>query len=88
MTWPNPFSFPSQRDLAALEKKVKVLSEETARLSKTYPESATRVQVKEREVTSTWQALVAKSQARASKLVQAEQLQRYLSNFRDLRYSS
>ena len=74
-----------QRDLAALEKKVKILSQECQRLSKTYPESAALMREKDREVVTAWQTLLTKSQARNSKLVEAEQLQRYLNDFRDLR---
>ena len=64
---------------------MKVLSQEYQRLSKTYPESAALMREKEREVVTTWQALLTKSQARNSKLVEAEQLQQYLNDFRDLR---
>lgn len=64
---------------------MKVLSQECQRLSKTYPESAALMREKEREVVTTWQALLTKSQARNSKLVEAEQLQQYLNDFRDLR---
>ena len=74
-----------QRDLAALEKKVKILSQECQRLSKTYPESAALMRDKDREVVTAWHTLLNKSQARNSKLVEAEQLQRYLNDFRDLR---
>lgn len=64
---------------------MKVLSQECQRLSKTYPESAALMREKEREVVTTWQSLFTKSQARNSKLVEAEQLQQYLNDFRDLR---
>ena len=64
---------------------MKVLSQECQRLSKTYPESAALIREKEREVVTTWQTLLTKSQARNSKLVEAEQLQQYLNDFRDLR---
>ena len=74
-----------QRDLAALEKKVETLSQEASRLAGSYPDSASHVMWKEREVGRAWQRLLARSQARKNKLVQAEQLQRYLNDFRDLR---
>ena len=79
-----PSSLP-QRDLAALEKKVNVLSQESQRLSKTYPDSAALMREREREVATAWKALLTKSHARNSKLVEAEQLQRYFNDFRDLR---
>ena len=64
---------------------MKVLSRESSRLCTTYPESSVRVRGKEKEVVDAWTALVARSQAREAKLVEAEQLQRYFNNFRDLR---
>jgi len=73
-----------ERDLAALEKKVNVLSQESQRLSKTYPDSAALMREREREVATAWKALLTKSHARNSKLVEAEQLQRYFNDFRDL----
>ena len=81
---PSSLSLPGQRDLEALENKVKVLSRESSRLCTTYPESSVRVWGKE-EVVDAWTALVARSLAREAKLVEAEQVQRYLTNFRDLR---
>ena len=81
------YSLPpfSQRDLAALEKQVKLLSQETQRLSTTYPDKATHVGRKEQQAVTVWRALISKSSARKSKLVEAEQLQRFLNDFRDLR---
>lgn len=64
---------------------MKILSQECQRLSKTYPESAALMREKDREVVTAWQTLLNKSLARNSKLVEAEQLQRYLNDFRDLR---
>ena len=40
---------------------------------------------KERQAVSVWEALIDKSTRRKSKLVEAEQLQRFLNDFRDLR---
>ena len=72
--------------MAALNNKIKVLSQECERLCTTYPESSTRVKGKEREVVKAWQALLDRSKGREDKLVEAEQLQRFLNTFRDLRY--
>lgn len=66
--------------------KVQVLSRESARLCATYPESSARVRGKENEVLKVWNTLKDRSKAREDKLVEAEQLQRYLNNFRDLTY--
>lgn len=74
-----------ERDLAALKNKITTLSQECERLSSTYPESSPRVRGKEREVVQAWEALLTRSEARKDKLVEAEQLQRYLNSFRDLR---
>ena len=73
-----------QRDLDALGKKVKMISQECARLSATYPESGRHVSERDREVAAAWNTLLKRSQARSSKLLEAEQLQRYLNAFRDL----
>ena len=73
-----------QRDLDALGKKVKMISQECARLSATYPESGRHVSERDREVAAAWSTLLKRSQARSSKLLEAEQLQRYLNAFRDL----
>ena len=72
--------------MAALKNKIKALSKECERLCSAYPESSPRVQGKEREVMKAWEALLNRSKAREDKLVEAEQLQRYLNTFRDLRY--
>ena len=74
-----------QRDLAALNNKIKLLSQECERLCTTYPESSTRIRGKEREVVKAWEALLSRSKAREDKLVEAEQLQRFLNTFRNLR---
>ena len=74
-----------QRDLAALKNKITILSQECERLCSTYPESSPRVRGKEREVARAWEGLLTRSQVRKDKLVEAEQLQRYLNTFRDLR---
>ncbi len=79
--------FTMQRDLAALNNKIKVLSRECDRLCSTYRESSGRVRGKEREVVKAWDALLTRSKSREGKLVEAEQLQQFLNTFRDLRYS-
>ena len=75
----------TQRDLAALEKQVTLLSQEAGRLSSTHPERATHVRKKEQQTVSIWRALIERSSGRKSKLVEAEQLQKLLNEFRDLR---
>jgi hypothetical protein len=63
-----------------------MLSQECERLCSTYPESSPRIRGKEREVVEAWEALLMRSKSRGDKLVEAEQLQRFLNTFRDLRY--
>ena len=77
---------PHQRDLAALNDKVKTLSKECKRLCDTYPESSVHVNDKENDVLLVWEKLLGRSKARKDKLIEAEQLQRFLNNFRDLKY--
>ncbi len=72
--------------MAALNNKIKILSKECEGLCSTYPDSSPRVRGKEREVVQAWETLLNRSKAREGKLVEAEQLQRYLNTFRDLRY--
>ena len=76
----------TQRDLAALEKQVSLLSQEAKRLANTYPERASHVRKKEQQTLTMWKALIERSTGRKNKLVEAEQLQRFLNDFRDLRY--
>ncbi len=78
--------FSIQRDLDALGQKVNVISEESARLCHAHLESHDHIKEKEEGVFTVWTALVKRSKIRKDKLVQAEQLQRFLNTFRDLRY--
>jgi spectrin beta len=73
-----------ERDLAALEKQVSLLSQEAKRLANTYPERASHVRKKEQQTLTMWRALIERSTGRKNKLVEAEQLQRFLNDFRDL----
>ena len=57
-----------------------MLSEDSQRLSKTYPDLSALMREREREVTTSWKSLLTKSHARNHKLVEAEHL-------RDPRYA-
>ena len=57
-----------------------MLSEDSQRLSKTYPDLSALMREREREVATAWKSLLTKSHARNCKLVEAE-------HFRDLRYA-
>lgn len=63
-----------------------LLSQEAKRLSTTYPDRAAHVRQKEAQTVTIWRALIERSSGRKNKLVEAEQLQRFLNDFRDLRY--
>ena len=75
-----------QHDLEPLQQRVKQLSQLAKRLSSTYPDSAKLLKLKEEEAVGVWRELTNKSQKRKEKLGQAEELQRFLNDFRDLRY--
>jgi len=60
--------------VAALEKKVNVLSQDSQRLSKTYYDLSALMREREMEVTMSWKSLLTKSHARNHKLVEAEHL--------------
>ena len=74
-----------QRDLKALGKSVEVLSQEASRLSGLYPESADLVITIEKETGDVWNRLMSRTEARKRKLSEAEQLQLFLNEYRDLR---
>ena len=75
----------TQRDLKALRKSVEVISQEASRLSGLYPESAELVIAIERDINEVWNGLISRTESRKRKLTQAEQLQLFLNEFRDLR---
>lgn len=64
-----------------------LLSQEAKRLANTYPDRASHVRNKEQQTLAMWKALIERSKGRKNKLVEAEQLQRFLNDFRDLRYT-
>ena len=74
-----------QHDLAPLEQRVQQLSQDGGKLRSAHPESARPIGEKERSVNSAWKELITRSQQRKEKLGQAEKLQRYLDDFRDLK---
>ena len=74
-----------QRDLKVLGKSIEVLSQEASRLSGLYPESADLVITIEKETGDVWNRLMSRTEARKRKLSEAEQLQLFLNEYRDLR---
>ncbi|XP_050699362.1 spectrin alpha chain-like isoform X2 [Eriocheir sinensis] len=73
-----------ERDLAALGDKIRQLDETANRLMQTHPEAADTIYGKQREINELWTQLTAKANARKEKLLDSYDLQRFLSDYRDL----
>jgi len=73
-----------ERDLAALGDKIRQLDETANRLMQTHPEQADTIYAKQREINEEWTQLTAKANARKEKLLDSYDLQRFLSDYRDL----
>jgi len=73
-----------ERDLAALDEKIRTIDEQGRKLMKNHPDSAETISHKQDEIHSEWTQLKRKAQLRKEKLTDSYDLQRYLSDFRDL----
>ncbi|XP_074654192.1 spectrin alpha chain-like [Tubulanus polymorphus] len=73
-----------ERDLAALGDKVRVLDETANRLMQTHPDQAEQIYHHQTDLNEKWNSLTGKADARKSKLLDSYDLQRFLSDFRDL----
>ncbi|BFZ06026.1 hypothetical protein BsWGS_09066 [Bradybaena similaris] len=73
-----------ERDLAALGEKVRELDETAQRLMQTHPDQAENIYEHQTEINEMWNALTIKADARKVKLLDAYDLQRFLSDYRDL----
>uniref|UniRef100_A0A8C5VTD7 Spectrin alpha chain, non-erythrocytic 1 n=1 Tax=Microcebus murinus TaxID=30608 RepID=A0A8C5VTD7_MICMU len=73
-----------ERDLAALGDKVNSLGETAERLIQSHPESAEDLQEKCTELNQAWNSLGKRADQRKAKLGDSHDLQRFLSDFRDL----
>ncbi|XP_037798638.1 spectrin alpha chain-like isoform X2 [Penaeus monodon] len=73
-----------ERDLAALGDKIRQLDETANRLMQTHPDAADTIYGKQREINELWTQLTAKANARKEKLLDSYDLQRFLSDYRDL----
>ncbi|XP_069465274.1 spectrin alpha chain, non-erythrocytic 1 isoform X5 [Ambystoma mexicanum] len=73
-----------ERDLAALGDKVNSLGETAERLIQSHPESAQDIQEKCTELNQAWSSLGKRADQRKEKLGDSHDLQRFLSDFRDL----
>uniref|UniRef100_A0AAY4DFK4 Spectrin alpha chain, non-erythrocytic 1 n=1 Tax=Denticeps clupeoides TaxID=299321 RepID=A0AAY4DFK4_9TELE len=73
-----------ERDLAALGDKVNSLGETAERLIQSHPEAVDDIQEKCTELNTAWSSLVGRADQRKAKLGNSHDLQRFLSDFRDL----
>ncbi|KAH0505287.1 Spectrin alpha chain, non-erythrocytic 1 [Microtus ochrogaster] len=73
-----------ERDLAALEDKVKALCAEADRLQQSHPLSANQIQVKREELITNWEQIRTLAAERHGRLDDSYRLQRFLADFRDL----
>lgn len=73
-----------ERDLAALGDKIRQLDDTANRLMSTHGDSADATYSKQREINEAWQQLQARANARKEKLLDSYDLQRFLSDYRDL----
>ncbi|XP_067134094.1 spectrin alpha chain-like isoform X2 [Centruroides vittatus] len=73
-----------ERDLAALADRIRQLDETASRLMQTHPDSADTIYGKQKEINEEWSQLIAKATARKEKLMDSYDLQKFLSDFRDL----
>ncbi|KAM9327207.1 spectrin alpha chain, non-erythrocytic 1 isoform 3-T3 [Gastrophryne carolinensis] len=73
-----------ERDLAALEEKVKALCTESERLQQSHPQNAQQIQVKGEELLTNWEQIRTLAAERHTRLYDSYKLQRFLADFRDL----
>ncbi|XP_043484059.1 spectrin alpha chain [Leptopilina heterotoma] len=73
-----------ETDLAAVKEQVEGVIEEASRLAELFPDAREHIAVKHEEADEAWVELLKKAAQRRSKLSQAEQLQAYFDEYRDL----
>lgn len=73
-----------ERDLAALGEKVRDLDNNAQRLMQTHPDQAESIYEHQTEINQMWNSLTIKADARKGKLLDSYDLQRFLSDYRDL----
>ncbi|CAJ0583549.1 unnamed protein product, partial [Mesorhabditis spiculigera] len=74
----------TERDLAALEAKMKQLETDQQRLCETHPDHADAIQAKMDEAKSQWNALQRKAAERKAGLERSHMIHRFLADYRDL----
>ena len=73
-----------QRDLAAISEQVETITKEAERLISLFPDAQEHIAAKHEEMVQSWNMLVEKATQRKEKLAQAEQLQMYFNDYREL----
>ncbi|CAH1785763.1 unnamed protein product [Owenia fusiformis] len=73
-----------ERDLNALEEKVKTLSGEADRLCDSHPDQQDQIRQKQTEIAQDWDRLSGKAAERKSRLDDSYYLHRFLAEYRDL----
>ncbi|XP_042865885.1 spectrin beta chain, non-erythrocytic 5-like isoform X7 [Penaeus japonicus] len=73
-----------ERDLAAVKEQVESVVEEAKRLADLFPDAREHISVKHEETVEAWNDLLDKSAQRKDKLYQAEKLQSYFDDYREL----
>lgn len=71
-------------ELGAVKEQVNAVIEEAIRLSEIFPDAKEHIEVKRDETTEMWSDLLEKTAIRTEKLKQAEELQAYFDEYRDL----
>ncbi|KAL4238363.1 Spectrin beta chain [Mactra antiquata] len=73
-----------ERDLAAISEQVESITKEAERLISQFPDAQEHIAAKHEEMVQSWNILVEKASMRKEKLNQAEQLQLYFNDYREL----
>merc|ERR1719415_241483 len=73
-----------ERDLAALGDKIKQLDEKASKLMHTHKDSGEIIYEKQKDINEEWTHLCSKANQRKVKLLDSYDLQRFLSDYRDL----
>ncbi|XP_070496510.1 spectrin alpha chain isoform X3 [Chironomus tepperi] len=73
-----------ERDLAALRDKIRQLDETANRLMQSHPDTADQTYAKQKEINEEWTQIQSKANLRKEKLLDSYDLQRFLSDYRDL----
>lgn len=73
-----------ERDLAALRDKIRQLDETANRLMQSHPDTAEQTYTKQKEINEMWNQIITKATSRKERLLDSYDLQRFLSDYRDL----